>query len=192
MWDWRRQAKLAVLTGHQSPVASVDMSVDGTQMASGDRDGFIFIWDTVTHTPKQVITAHEGAVLCCSLSPCGTMVATTGADGEAAVQYGMHVARAEGLAFVVGTCVEQCITGTNELLHPPTLFPAEHIVILNAFTGEPITNLDDAMDGKGLTIKFSFDGTRLQVKRSLLTAHLYLPHQCEPFACTDAHLKHLR
>lgn len=87
MWDWRRQGKLAVLTGHQSPVASVDMSVDGTQMASGDRDGFIFIWDTVTHTPKQVITAHEGAVLCCSLSPCGTMVATTGADGEAAVGY---------------------------------------------------------------------------------------------------------
>ncbi|KXZ50265.1 hypothetical protein GPECTOR_17g904 [Gonium pectorale] len=119
MWDWRRQTKLAVLTGHQAPVAAVEMSVDGDQMASGDRDGFIFIWDTHTHAPKQVIPAHDGAVLCCSLSPCGTMVASTGAD--------------------------------------------EHIVVLDVHTGQQLATLDDAMDGKGLTIKFSFDGTRLLV-----------------------------
>ncbi|KAG2499706.1 hypothetical protein HYH03_002641 [Edaphochlamys debaryana] len=119
MWDWRRQTKLATLTGHQSPVAAVEMSVDGLQMASGDKDGFIFIWDTVSHVPKQVIPAHDGAVLCCSLSPCGTMVASTGAD--------------------------------------------EHIVILDVHTGQQLATLDDAMDGKGLTIKFSFDGTKLLV-----------------------------
>ncbi|GIL81855.1 hypothetical protein Vretimale_1435 [Volvox reticuliferus] len=119
MWDWRRQTKLAVLVGHQAPVQAVEMSVDGSQMASGDRDGFIFIWDTVTHAPKQVIPAHDGSVLCCSLSPCGTMVASTGAD--------------------------------------------EHIVILDVNEGRQLASLDDAMDGKGLTIKFSFDGTRLLV-----------------------------
>lgn len=54
MWDWRRQTKLCVLTGHTAPVVAVEMSVDGVSMASGDRQGFIYIWDTDTHVPKQV------------------------------------------------------------------------------------------------------------------------------------------
>ena len=40
----------------------------------------------------------------------------------------------------------------------------EHISIRDAVTGEEILTLDDALDGKGLTIKFSFDGSRLQVR----------------------------
>ena len=39
----------------------------------------------------------------------------------------------------------------------------EHIVILDSQTGEELMCLDDAMDGKGLTIKFSFDGTRVEI-----------------------------
>ena len=54
LWDWRRQAVMAELTGHQAPVAAVEMSVSGEDLASGDRDGFIFIWDTAKNLPKQV------------------------------------------------------------------------------------------------------------------------------------------
>lgn len=39
----------------------------------------------------------------------------------------------------------------------------EHICIIDCNTGEELYNLDDSLDGKGLTVKFSFDGTRVQV-----------------------------
>ena len=39
----------------------------------------------------------------------------------------------------------------------------EHICIVDCDMGEKICTLDEALDGKGLTAKFSFDGTRVQV-----------------------------
>jgi WD40 repeat protein len=39
----------------------------------------------------------------------------------------------------------------------------EHIVIVDTETGEQLMVLDCALDGQGLTIKFSFDGTRVQI-----------------------------
>jgi hypothetical protein len=40
----------------------------------------------------------------------------------------------------------------------------EHICIIDCETGAEICSLDEALDGKGLTAKFSFDGTRVQVR----------------------------
>lgn len=37
LWDWRQQTQIAALMGHQAPVLSVDMSVNGEVMASGDK-----------------------------------------------------------------------------------------------------------------------------------------------------------
>ncbi len=40
----------------------------------------------------------------------------------------------------------------------------EHICVIDCETGEEVFDLDDALDGRGLTVKFSFDGTRVQVR----------------------------
>ncbi len=39
----------------------------------------------------------------------------------------------------------------------------EHICIIDTSTGETVAMLDDALDGLGLTAKFSFDGTRVLI-----------------------------
>jgi WD40 repeat protein len=39
----------------------------------------------------------------------------------------------------------------------------EQICIVDCATGEKVSSLDEALDGKGLTVKYSFDGTRVQV-----------------------------
>ncbi len=39
----------------------------------------------------------------------------------------------------------------------------EHICIVDCATGEIVSTLDDALDGRGLTVKYSFDGTRVQI-----------------------------
>ena len=39
----------------------------------------------------------------------------------------------------------------------------EHICIIDCESGEEICSLDEALDGQGLTVKYSFDGTRVQV-----------------------------
>ncbi len=37
LWNWRTQTQISTLNGHQAPVASVDMALDGSVMASGDK-----------------------------------------------------------------------------------------------------------------------------------------------------------
>ena len=39
----------------------------------------------------------------------------------------------------------------------------EHICIIDCESGEEVCSLDEALDGQGLTVKYSFDGTRVQV-----------------------------
>ena len=39
----------------------------------------------------------------------------------------------------------------------------EHICIIDCESGEQICSLDEALDGQGLTVKYSFDGSRVQV-----------------------------
>lgn len=48
----------------------------------------------------------------------------------------------------------------------------EHIAVLDVETGHELVVLDDALDGRGLTIKFSFDATRLEIGTSLPVSRL--------------------
>jgi hypothetical protein len=56
----------------------------------------------------------------------------------------------------------------------------EHIAILDVRTGQEVMVLDDALDGKGNTIKFSFDGTRIQIGKQLdVDSLLLFTHESE-------------
>ncbi len=88
-------------------------------MVSGDKDGVIIVWSTVTQEPLKTLSIHHGPVLCCSISPSGKHFISSGQD--------------------------------------------EHICIVDTLTGETVETLDNALDGRGLTAKYSFDGTRIQI-----------------------------
>lgn len=60
LWDWRTGKQVGQLVGHQSPVVSVEMSLDGSRLVSGDKDGILIVWDTVKETAYHV-----------SCGPCG-------------------------------------------------------------------------------------------------------------------------
>lgn len=54
LWDWHTGKQMGQLVGHQSPVVSVEMSLDGSRMVSGDKDGIVIIWDTVKQDASHV------------------------------------------------------------------------------------------------------------------------------------------
>lgn len=54
LWDWRTGKQVGQLVGHQSPVVSVEMSLDGSRLVSGDKDGILIVWDTVKENAYHV------------------------------------------------------------------------------------------------------------------------------------------
>ena len=50
---------MAILTGHQEVVMSVDFSADGSLIASGSSDRTIKLWDTDTRRCMRTINAHQ-------------------------------------------------------------------------------------------------------------------------------------
>jgi WD40 repeat protein/serine/threonine protein kinase len=59
----------------------VDISPDGTRIASGSFDLTARIWDTTTGEQLQVLEGHTGAVSSATFSPDGRLLVTTGTDG---------------------------------------------------------------------------------------------------------------
>ena len=59
VWDWRTSTKLALLSGHHSPVVCQDMSLDGSKIVSGDKDGIVIIWNAETQRPVQVSAVED-------------------------------------------------------------------------------------------------------------------------------------
>ena len=129
LWNWRTCSLAVTLSGHQAPVVSVDMSLNGLYMVSGDKNGWVIIWDAIKQDAKLVLNLHDGAVLCVSIAPDGSRIISSGRD--------------------------------------------EHVCVIDCETGDEVFNLDDALDGKGLTVKFSFDGASVQVRDQRLLCSLH-------------------
>ena len=94
------------LSGHADVVNSVDFSPDGRTIASGCRDGNVYLWDAITGAPKrpdtrrgggatlgdrlrtafsgaskQALLGHSGSVESVAFSPDGATIASGSSDG---------------------------------------------------------------------------------------------------------------
>ena len=76
---------VARLIGHTWGTWDLDMSADGTRMATVGRDGTVRLWDTQTWTQQLALPAHGGSAIAVRFSPDGRQLATLGEDGLARV-----------------------------------------------------------------------------------------------------------
>jgi WD40 repeat protein len=100
---------LWTLVGHDGPVAEVDLSPDGTRLATASFDGTAKVWDTTTGQELLTLTGHDSIVFDVVFNPDGSRLATGCYDGTAKVwdaQTGQelltlagHTAEVFGLAF---------------------------------------------------------------------------------------------
>lgn len=74
------QPEVTILEGHASWVSSVAWSPDGQQLASGDYDGTVRVWDVVTGT-TLIVLEHPDLVKSVVWSPDGGRLASAGRNG---------------------------------------------------------------------------------------------------------------
>ncbi|MCC6613934.1 MAG: WD40 repeat domain-containing protein [Anaerolineae bacterium] len=75
IWEAISGAPLRVLD-HPAPVTTVAFSPDGAQIATGDAEGVIYLWDVLEGTLITSLHAHPMAIRAIAFSPDGTQIAT--------------------------------------------------------------------------------------------------------------------
>jgi WD40 repeat protein len=71
--------EIGTLKGHKSPVNAIKIIPQSLKIASGDKDGKIFIWDIKTHG-YVALSAHQDSINTLDVSPDGKLVASGSSD----------------------------------------------------------------------------------------------------------------
>ncbi len=72
------------LPGHEAVTEAIAFSPDGRQLATGDNDGVVILWDAATRQPLATFP-HDGKVHAVAFSPDGQRLATAGENGKLTV-----------------------------------------------------------------------------------------------------------
>jgi WD40 repeat protein len=82
LWDAGKRRKLRGLEEHVANGAALAFSRDGKVLATGNKDGLLRLWDTVTGKELSDPRAHQGVVRAVAFAPDGGLVASaSGIDG---------------------------------------------------------------------------------------------------------------
>ncbi|MFG1921844.1 Hsp70 family protein [Cryptosporangium sp. NPDC048952] len=82
IWDLDRIGPEKRLTGHTGTVYAVDVSPDGTTIASGSLDYSVRLWETASgEQVGEPLTGHSGTVYAVAFSPDGRTLASGSDDG---------------------------------------------------------------------------------------------------------------
>ena len=121
----------------------------------------IVLWEWRSGNRLAVFIGHAAPVVCMDMSLDGSRFVSGDKGGEIIVWETKSQSHLQVLAIHSGPvlCVSMSPCGTQFISSGQD----EHIAVFDCESGEEISCLDEILDGKGLTAKFSFDGTRIQV-----------------------------
>lgn len=80
LWNQRREAEVAVLTGHVGAVRDIAFDPSGSYLASAGDDGSVRLWRVPGGTQIQLFRGHEGPVHAVAFHSDGTTLASGGED----------------------------------------------------------------------------------------------------------------
>src|SRR5262249_16402779 len=81
LWDATSGKEIAhPLAGHQNAMLAVDVSPDGTTVATAGQDGVIILWDLATGQENQRLRGHRGEVRSTKYAPGGKALVSSGTD----------------------------------------------------------------------------------------------------------------
>jgi len=81
VWDIDDWSQAGVVSAHRRNVRSVAAWPGSETVASGDDDGTLVIWNSLTHDVLWTTAAHEGPVRALSFHPHGEVLVSSGEDG---------------------------------------------------------------------------------------------------------------
>ncbi|MDD2364986.1 MAG: hypothetical protein PHN84_02360 [Desulfuromonadaceae bacterium] len=85
LWDVESGRRLAVFSsranGHNAPVIAVKFSKDGRYVATGDKEGFVVVWNRTARTVVSSFKAHSGEAMFIFFIPESNELVTAGSDG---------------------------------------------------------------------------------------------------------------
>ncbi|MCB1125819.1 MAG: protein kinase, partial [Verrucomicrobiae bacterium] len=82
VWDLAAQAERAAITGNPRWTYDLDLSPDGTLLATGGADQRVTLWDTTSWKPVRFLRGHEDPVWALEfIPPAGRHLATGSVDG---------------------------------------------------------------------------------------------------------------
>jgi WD40 repeat protein len=149
------------------------MSLNGARMVSGDKDGIIITWNAVTLEAMQVGATILSSLLHTPLSHTHrhtlsfSLPTTRSPPSHTLSLARSHTYRHTRQVVSAHDGAVLCCSISPDGTRLVSSGTDEHIAVIDVDTGVELFNLDESLDGKGLTAKFSFDGTRVQVRMRL-------------------------
>lgn len=143
--DPARATVVASLRGHTAEVTGLDVSVDGTTLASVSRDRSLRLWDLATRTPKVVVRGPTEALAGVVYAPDGQRLVTPGFRSDEA---GRVVGLLTVWAMRPGPAPDARVAGTSGEQAPDADEPAPEFAKAVDFGEQPVTAAAFTPDGK--------------------------------------------
>ena len=80
LWNTATWERAGTLRGHRDSIDAIDLSPDGTLLATGSYDQRITVWDLKTLKPLRNLDGHNGAINDLTFHASGRLLASAGSD----------------------------------------------------------------------------------------------------------------